>query len=179
MNAIKTYNVTRDSGWNYRHLQVQHNNQTFLWVNTSGSGFLNARPRMHLQTQSEHGPVVAAAALKASSASCRVMLGNPDATAKDDWIDVHSDKTHDKDLGASSSRNTHFKLLDGQNESQVLAVYIQDRKWFDSSNVAKIDYFAELDPNLELLSLAAIFGIEDRIRRKKNNSNAAVVAATS
>lgn len=85
-------------------------------------------------------------------------------------------RTHDKALGANSSRNTHFKLLDGQNESQVLAVYIQDRKWFDTSNVAKIEYFANLDPNLELLSMAAIFGIEDKIRRR-NNTNAAIAAS--
>lgn len=84
-------------------------------------------------------------------------------------------RTHDKSLGANSTRNTHFKLLDGQNEDQVLAVYIQDRKWFNTSNVATIDYYVGLDPNLELLSMAAIFGIEDKIRRR-NNTNAAVAA---
>ncbi|KAK4508045.1 hypothetical protein PRZ48_001782 [Zasmidium cellare] len=196
MNPTKSYNITRESGWNYRHLQVQHNNQTFLWVNTSGTGFLHAKPRIHLQTQSENGPVVAAAELKKSSSGCRVTMSNPDTTPKEDWIEVDSDKwsqsqfsfgfqgrqflwrrTHDKDLGASSTRNTHFKLLDGQNDSQVLAVYLQDRKWLDTSTVAKIDYFVELDPNLELLSMAAIFGIEDRIRRRNNNNNAAVAAA--
>lgn len=86
-------------------------------------------------------------------------------------------RTHDEALGASSLRNTHFKLLDSQNEDQVLAVYIQDRKLLDKSNVARVEYFAALDPNLELLSLAAIFGIEDKIRRRSNSSAVAAASA--
>lgn len=96
MNAIKAYNITRETGWHYRHLQVQHNNQTFLWVNTTGSGCFSGRPRIHLQTQSKDGPIVAAAALRASRASCRVILGNPDAIAKEDWVDVDSESWSNK-----------------------------------------------------------------------------------
>lgn len=91
-----------------------------------------------------------------------------------------TDRTHNEALGvgAGSSRSTNFKLLDGQNE-KVLGVYVQDWNLLDKTNVGTIHYFVDLEPNLELLSMAAIFGIEDKIRRRKNNSAAASIGATA
>lgn len=86
-------------------------------------------------------------------------------------------RTHNKALGASSWGSMDFKLVDNSDNDRVLAVYINDRKLFSASQVGRLEYYVELGRELELFSLAAILGIEDRIRRRRNSGAAAGGAA--
>ncbi|KAI5368069.1 hypothetical protein Slin15195_G032030 [Septoria linicola] len=77
-------------------------------------------------------------------------------------------RTHNKQYGASSLGGRDFKLIDG--DEQVLAVYINDSRTFNVEDIGRIDYFVELGRELELFTLAAILGIQERIRRQRRNN---------
>lgn len=79
----------------------------------------------------------------------------------------HHCRTHDKALGGSFWGSKDFKLVDYGDQRRVLAVYISDKKMFSGSQVGRIDFMVELGQDLELLSLAAILGIEETIRRSE------------
>jgi hypothetical protein len=82
-------------------------------------------------------------------------------------------RTHDKGLGASGFFNDqNFKLVD-QGTGQVLAVYRHNNGIFRKGRMAEIDYYVELGQQLELISMAAILGIELQVEQKKRNSAAA------
>lgn len=59
-----------------------------------------------------------------------------------------------------------FKLVD--EEERALAVFIKDMRFLHIEEIGRIDYFVELGRELELFSLAAILGIQYRIRRSRN-----------
>lgn len=52
----------------------------------------------------------------------------------------------------------------------MLAVYVNDSRTFNVEDVGRIDYFVELGRELELFTLAAILGIQERIRRQRRNN---------
>lgn len=77
-------------------------------------------------------------------------------------------RTHDKELGASGWSSGDYKLVNASQPDQVLAVYITHRKWFNKTDVAKIEFMAELGQEAELMSLAAMLGIAEHVRRSSN-----------
>lgn len=57
--------------------------------------------------------------------------------------------------------------MDGEN--RVLAVYVEDRRFFNVEDIGTINYFVELGRELELFSLVAVLGIRERVRRRRRN----------
>jgi hypothetical protein len=51
----------------------------------------------------------------------------------------------------------------------VLAVYVKD-SFMGGPNLGHIDYFVELGNDLELQTIAAILGIEERLRRNRRRN---------
>ena len=68
--------------------------------------------------------------------------------------------------GASRWDDRTFKLVD-QNTRQVLAVFRFNNAIFQHRKLAEIDYCVELEHQLELMSLAAILGIQLYIVKMK------------
>lgn len=94
---LKAYEITNSGTFTTRHLELRHNGAIILWINTQ-SGFLSPT-QINMQKDSQNGPVVAAARLKSMSSGCRVILGNPDAIAKEQWQDVESQSLSGKQYG--------------------------------------------------------------------------------
>lgn len=82
-------------------------------------------------------------------------------------------RTHKKELGASSFGSNSFKLVNISSPDQILAVYISDRQWLNTTDVARIEFMVELGSELELTSLAAVLGIAETVRRTSRNATAA------
>lgn len=62
-----------------------------------------------------------------------------------------------------------YKLVDPSNGDKVLAVYVKD-SFVGGPNLGHIDYFVELGNDLELQTIAAILGIEERLRRNRRRN---------
>jgi hypothetical protein len=83
---VKAFELTNSGTLTTKHLELRQNGAIILWVNTEKS-LLHAT-QVNLHSQSQNGPIVAAAALKKAGAGCRVVLGNPDLVAKEQWQEV-------------------------------------------------------------------------------------------
>ncbi|SMR50380.1 unnamed protein product [Zymoseptoria tritici ST99CH_3D1] len=181
-SPLKTFALTNTGTFTTRHLVLSQNGKPFLWVNTS-SGFLGP-PQINIHTKSVNGPIVVATRLRVTSSGCRVKLGNPDAVGK--WHDVESQsfgssqygfswqgknyawkRTHRTELGASDWRNGDYKLIDKSCSERVLAVYITNRSWFNSTDIARVEFMMELGLEVELIAFAGMLGIAEHIRRAK------------
>lgn len=100
MNSIiKTYDIINQNTFRAKHFEVRQNGMPILWINTKSEFF--GPPQINIQTQSSTGPIVAAAKLKTMSSGCRVIVGNPDATSKEQWSDVASESFTGKAFGFS------------------------------------------------------------------------------
>jgi hypothetical protein len=73
------------------------------------------------------------------------------------WI-----RTHDSDLNAGRLDNKDFKL-EQENYGRVLVVLRFNYDMIPHEDLATIDYYVELGQQLELVSLAAVLGIEERV----------------
>ncbi|EME86984.1 uncharacterized protein MYCFIDRAFT_77225 [Pseudocercospora fijiensis CIRAD86] len=182
-SPIKTYEIINQNTFRAKHFEVRQNGIPILWINTQ-SHFLEP-PQINIQTQSSNGPILAAAKLRAMKSGCRVIVGNPDATSKEQWNDVAKEnfrgncygfscggrrflwkRTHQKALGASTWGSTDFKLIDSTSPETILAVSIKPICWSLESRSLK--FYTELGQELELMAMAAIMGIEEKNRRNKN-----------
>ncbi|CZT25658.1 uncharacterized protein RCC_11327 [Ramularia collo-cygni] len=185
---LKAFEVTKSGTFTTRHLQLRQNGETILWINTH-SGFMQPT-QINLQMQSQNGPTVAAVRLKRMSSGCRVMLGSPDGTDREQWQDVESQslsgkrygfqyqgtsfawkRTHKKEFGASGWGRGGFKFVQASKPDEILAVYITDRKWFNNTDIARIEFMTELGREVELMALAAMLGIAEHIRRANRASS--------
>ncbi|KAK4497923.1 hypothetical protein PRZ48_010578 [Zasmidium cellare] len=181
---IKSFNIVNSGFWTHKNLVIMYNGQAILHVNTKSTAAGFGSPVVRLSTDPHGSVVVAAAKCKNWSSGCKIILGNPDAAPKEAWGDVSSEswsdkqfgfyfrdrkflwkRTHDKALGGSFWGSKDFKLVDYADQRRVLAVYVSDKKLFSGSQVGRVDFMVELGHDLELLSLAAILGIEETIRR--------------
>ena len=184
---IKEYEIVNLGTLTTRKLAVQQNGQPILLINRK-QGFFE-RPQVNIQLQDK--TIVAACKSRSFGGNQRLFLGNPDCADKAAWNDLVREsfglskykfmcngrsfgwtRTHNKELGASRWGSMDYKLIDDQT-GQILAVYLNNSKMFSTNPVARIDYYVELGQDLELLSLAAIAGIEEAIRRSKRSSAAA------
>ena len=74
-------------------------------------------------------------------------------------------RTHDKALGAHRWGDRDFVLVDEScSPPRVLAVWVNNMSSFKRNPEAVVEWFVELGRELELLSLAAVLAIEDRVR---------------
>lgn len=183
---VKIYKLVNTHTFTTNRLEIQHNGSTILWVH-SKTRFL-ASPQVNLHTQAENGPIAAACKLESFSRDCRLLLGNPDCTDKKQWpllvcegwaaacycfrVDgrvYQWKRTHRAELGARVLGDRDYKLVDG-GTGAVLATHIYTQSLFRGKlrQIADISFFVELGPELELTALAAIMGIEERIRQNSN-----------
>ncbi|KXT08749.1 hypothetical protein AC579_6442, partial [Pseudocercospora musae] len=65
-----------------------------------------------------------------------------------------------------------FKLVDSSAPDNILAVFIKSSGWTCPES-GSLRFYTELDQDLELMAMAAILGIEERIRRNNNAGAAA------
>ena len=56
-----------------------------------------------------------------------------------------------------------FKLLDAADDQRVLAAHV-NQNWSMSGGDGRIDWYAELGENLEIMAIAVLLGLEMRIR---------------
>lgn len=74
-------------------------------------------------------------------------------------------RTHDKTLGGTRFSHHDYKLVD--EAGRVLAVYVRTQSLFSKevqNRLARIDWFVELGPEVELAGLIAVCGVEENIR---------------
>ena len=127
--------------------------------------------------------ILASVKLENFSRNCLLHLGNPETSDKSAWTVLDCKgftrssyqfpfngrtfewtRTHDSDLGASRFGSRDFKLRD-VGSGQVLAVFRFNSAIFKHGVLATIDYYVELGQELELMSLAAVEGVEEKIAR--------------
>ena len=179
--TVKQYELITPGGFGKRHFEVQHNGHTILWIHRK-TGFMKS-PQINVQQGDQS--ILAACKLRAMSRNMRLFLGDPGLTNSDSWpvLDCegfngtryrfslngrsfHWKQTHDSALGARLLGGGDFKLVDDTND-QVLAVWLNTRKMFKRNPVATLNYFVELDREMEVLSLAAIAAIQEELRRRR------------
>ena len=184
---VKQFEVHRSSAWNTKRHEIKQNGNTVLYTNRKKAMF--SSPQINLQTSDQQ--ILASIKMQSFSKDLLLHLGNPDCTDKAQWANLTCDnfmatkykfgfggrwftwtRTHNKDLGASKFGGSNFKLVDESNGCVVM-VYRYTNGLFSGGVVGNIDFYAELDPQLELLALAAIVGIEERIAMRKRNAGAA------
>lgn len=137
--------------------------------------------------------IVQSANDKSTLASCRLkgfankkflLLGQyPDCTDLLEWIPVtpsgkfdpskHSfefageryswTRTRRKEYGGSRWVGKTFKLVNGKT-GEVLAVFVHLGKW-KRRDEARVDWFCDVGRELEVLSLAAVLGLQEEMRR--------------
>ena len=184
---LKQYAVVNPHTFSRKNYEVQSNGQTVHWIHIK-SGFMSS-PQVNIQRGDQS--IAAACKLRSMSRHMRLFAGDPGSTDSSSWPELRCGgfrgnkyeffsngrsftwtRTHNKALGASTLGSMDFKLVDDAT-GQVLAVWIRDRKMFSRNPVARINYFAELGPELEALSLAAIAAIEEKIKRQQAASSGA------
>lgn len=177
---IKQYEVYRPSSWSPTKLEIKQNGRAILKSRKEGSVF--KAPNLHISL--DNGQVVAAVALRSFSRNLSLYLGShPDTNDLSQWIELDCSGWTSGKYGFSFSGSRYtwtrtrqfsfftgrdFKLVDQQ--GQVLVIYRFNTSLFKHGRMAEIDYFVELGEQLELLSLAAIMGIELEIERQNNGA---------
>jgi hypothetical protein len=146
-------------------------------------------PRIDIHAPGER--ILASVKLGSWSRKCILHLGNPEGSDKSTWTVLDASgitsgsykfpfngrtfawtRTHDLDLGVSRLGSKDFKLVDESN-SQVLAVFRFNHGIVTHGSTANIDYYVELGQQLELMSLAAMLGVEERVGRSQQAALAA------
>ena len=186
---VITYTLVSQGTFSKNNLEIQCDGRPILNVTTTNQMFQGTKITIQ---DSANGQIVAAA--KPKSSKCQVFLGDPSATAEahGDWIEVRKEgtftynnfqlridgtdftwkRTHDSQLGAGTFSKRDFKLARTAHPNEVLAVYIKDSGMFNGVE-AKLEFAEKLDPNVELLVLAAIFGIQEGIKKRARSGAAA------
>jgi hypothetical protein len=178
---IKQYEIYHPGHIQMSKFEIRQNGQTVLTTN-------KARHGLHMPRIDIHGPdetILASVKLESWSRNCILHLGNPKGSDKSTWTVLDASgitsssykfpfngrafawtRTHDSDLGASRLGNKDLKLVDESN-SQVLAVIRFNHGIVTHGNMANIDYYVESGQELELMSLAAVLGVEERVGRNQ------------
>lgn len=183
-SPIRQLEIFKPGTFNAKKLELRQNGNTVLWTNKSSSPF--SQPQIDIQLSDK--TIVASVKLQSFSRDLLLHLGNPDCSDKAQWANlvcenfgrskykfVHNGKTcswtrtHNKEIGARRIGGRDFKLVD-EATGQVLVVYRFNYGLFKGGVNGNIDFYVQLDSQLELLSLAAILGIEEGIARRQRSS---------
>ncbi|KAM3423091.1 hypothetical protein BST61_g550 [Cercospora zeina] len=130
----------------------------------------------------QYAPIAAACKFKQIRSGFYIRAGPLDSTPYQKWPQVKWSSWNERDYLFDhqhrhlSWRSTGESILDGNPGSGdhhlieldtgvVLAAYHKDRTWFAFKPFAKIEFYAAVEEELEILSLAIIMGIEERRRR--------------
>lgn len=181
---IKQYEVHKTSHFSASRFDIKQNGTTILTTHKTTRMF--RKPQIDVLAPSN--TILASVKLESFSRGAVLHLGNPEGSDKSGWTVLDCKgftsssyqfpfngrtfawtRTHDSDLGASKLGSRHFKLVDEGN-GQVLAVYVYNYSIIKHGVLATIDYYVELGQELELMSLAAVLGVEERIARSQNSS---------
>lgn len=179
---IKQFEMHSESMWRTMKYSVHQNGQVILHVDTKSSW--RDGPRVELTLPDSSLLAVCKSKAKGWSDNMYLVLGDPANTDKttcpqlthntmswSKWSFEHAGRgltwtrTHKKEFGASRWSDKDYKLVDDVSEA-VLAVWVNGgSSCFKKGPAARLDFYAELDRELELLSLTAIMGIEASLRR--------------
>jgi hypothetical protein len=81
-------------------------------------------------------------------------------------------RTHDEALGAHKLGQRDFKLVDESSGRSVLAVFVFTQNMIVGrlKQIADIKWMAEVGQEVEIIALAAILGVEEKIKKSTNAS---------
>ena len=162
-----------------KKLEIRQNSSSILYTNKKRQAL--SPPRIDIRQDEQ--TILASVTVESWRRGAMLHLGDPDCTDKDDWISVRTEdwkaskykfvfagrsfvwtRTHNKELGATKIGGRDFKLVEEGNE-QVLMVCRHNYAVLKKGVFATIDYYVDVGPDVELLALAAILGIEELTAR--------------
>lgn len=180
---VKTYEIIKPAQFKGENFEIRENGRPILWVTTRSMPF--EPPRIDFESSTILGhPVVAVAKLIEGSNGCRVHLGDPSNLAQPRWELVACENPeqgiYHLNLGWRSVRwekspprfgprrplenKLDFRLFD-QSGGQLLLECTEES--VESDQVARLDYMVDDGKGMELMGLAALFGILESTRRSK------------
>ncbi|KAK3702094.1 hypothetical protein LTR37_015069 [Vermiconidia calcicola] len=186
----KQYEVFQPGHFQTSKFEIRQNGHTILTTKRRDRAGGFKSPYIHIM--SLDGTILAACMLMSWSRNQQLYLGsNPDHADKSECTLMDCEgfkglisftggkykfvfhgqelawtRTHSKALGASRWDDRTFKLVD-QNTRQVLAVFRFNNAIFQHRKLTEIDYYVELEHQLEMMSSAAILGIQLYIVKMK------------
>ena len=183
---IKQHEIHKTSTFSTSKFEIRQNGSIILTTHKTTRMF-----RMpQIDVLAPNNTILASVKLENFSRNCILHLGNPDGSDKSAWTVLDSKgftsssykfpfnghtfawtRTHDSALGASRLGGRDFKLVD-EGTGQVLAVFRYNYSIVKHGIVATIEYYVELGQELELMSLAAVLGVEERIAKNHQASAA-------
>ncbi|GIZ46168.1 hypothetical protein CKM354_000930600 [Cercospora kikuchii] len=183
----KVYEVRFVGEFATNQMEILKNGRVVKFVQIKCSFFGTPLVLVHAGN-THNAPIVAACKFKQIRSGFYVRAGPMDSTPYQKWPQVKWNSWNEKDylfdfqhrrlcwrsaadgiLDCTNAGDHHLIDLD---TGVVLAAYHKDRTWFAFKPFAKIEFYAGVEEELEVLSLAIVMGIEER-RKRAIEANAA------
>ncbi|KAF2216559.1 hypothetical protein CERZMDRAFT_93852 [Cercospora zeae-maydis SCOH1-5] len=162
-------------------MEILKNGRVVKFVHIKCSFFGTPLVLVHAGT-TQYAPIAAACKFKQIRSGFYVRAGPLDSTPYQNWPQVKWNSWNEKDYLFDYQhrhlcwRSTGESILDTAphagdhhlidlDTGVVLAAYHKDRTWFAFKPFAKIEFYAGVEEEFEILSLAIIMGIEERRKR--------------
>ena len=178
IKPLKSGDLFQDGKFASNKYEIRQNKKTVYTTERTAKMF--KPPRIDIRSNDK---IIATVKLESSKKNMNLFLGGDvdSKSAKGDLLsetdpkaskyqfEYHGRKyfwtrTHRKGLGANLIGERDFKLVE-ESSDQVLMVYRNNQATFKKGIYAFMEWYAELEPELEALSLAAIQGIQERVTR--------------
>jgi len=189
--AIKTFHLRATSPLSSKHFAIYSDSgQAILWTECTTGWVSDLLLTLHVTSPA--GPIVACSKISYFGRNVYIALGDvlSGPIGRDPWIKLdrkgtvtgtyafaHQGKTyawkrtHNKALGGRVLSMKDFKLVDVDGaEDRILATSTSGPLMGAVHREGKIEWFAELDEDLEKLALAAVFGTVERTRRNEGST---------
>ena len=193
---MKTYKIHLPGTFKTKGSEIRHNGNTIFKTTKKKSTY----SPLEIHLQQDEQTVVASVKFQLKSRGMLLHLGGAsDETKKEDWLDLECENfsasryefvfngrvlawtrttMEDNKLGASRVGGRDFKLVDAGG-SEALVVFRYNYSMFKKGVMAEIDYYDELGQELEVLSLAAILGIQETVSGQTLNAIAGGIVLAS
>lgn len=189
--AIKTFNLQATSPLSSKHFTIHNDNgEPILWTECTTGWVSDLLLTLHVTSPA--GPIVACSKISYFARNVYIALGDvlSGPVGKDPWTKLDRrgtvtgtygfsylgktyawKRTHNKDHGGRIMSTKDFKLVDVDDaEARILAVSTSGPVMGAVHREGKIEWFAELDEDLEKLALVAVLGTVERTRRNEGSS---------
>lgn len=182
---IKTFDIRCTSPYNPKHQVISQDGNPVLWIECT-TGWISDL-LLTLRVTSSGGAIMACSKISYFYRNCYIASGDvvSGPVNGDPWVKLdrrgtvtgtyafpHAGKTyawkrtHDKELTGRKMSYKSFKLVDADDaQGNVLAVLKTDSNWKGTHYTSRLDFYADLEEELEKLALVAVFGTVERIRR--------------
>ena len=181
---VKQYEVHHPGMFQTKKLEIKHNGTTILHTNKERHGLKPPR----IDISSDGKTIVTSVQLEKRNRGALLLLGNPNSTDNQEWMELgcqdgHGSKhrfvfngrpfrwtrTHNKELGARRMGGRDFKLSE-EGSDQVLVVYRSNYAVMRKGHFADVDFYVDLDQDVELLALCAVLAIQENIARRQTTN---------